>query len=141
MKRVCKLVGCYLLYALLSLGPAIVVIVLDWDVYTATPQRCFSLSVAGMAAVAVVALHLAGHTPKHVRRVVWYALASALLWALRPIISSLAMLFTALTAGELAAMLLAEPLLKRLKAQTVREDLSLAIRQGLTDSDVGKGRV
>ena len=140
MKKTLRWIGAYTLYGVLALGPAAVAIGLDWRVYTATPQRCFALSVAGMVALVLVVLQALGHSPKKVRRVVWYALGAALLWALRPIMTSLAMLMTAMTAGELSAMLVAQPLLNRLRRGRDAAVLAAAVREGVQETDLS-GRV
>lgn len=140
--RALRWIGAYALYGVLALGPAAVAIALDWSVYTGTPQRCFSLTVAGMVALTLVVLQAMGHSPKNVRRVVWYGLGAALLWALRPIVQSLAILLTAMTAGELLAMLVAQPILGRLRRTGNNAALAAALREGVQEA-VGEiqGRV
>ena len=127
------LVGAYLLYGVLALTPVVVAVALDWQVYTASPQRCLSLSFAGGLAVTLVALQVSGHAPKKVKRVVWYALAAGVLWLLRPIIDSLAVLVTCMAIGEGAALLVAMPMVRiarrRLHEGILRDTVADAITQ------------
>ena len=137
-RYVLAMTGAYLWYWLLSLGPVAVAVALDWDVYTASAARCVSLSVAGVLAVTLVALQMAGRAPKRVKRVVWYALVAAALWLLTPIVQSLAVLVTCMAVGEGAAMLLAAPVIRRLRR--MREDRRLADVVGAAVAEA-QGRV
>jgi len=115
-----RLLAAYALYGVLAMAPSVVAVAVDWSTYTATKAQCLSLSFAGVLAVALVLWQASGHTPKKVRRVVWYALVAGILWLLKPIVSSLALLATCMAGGELAAMLFAAPLVAKLKRE--RED-------------------
>lgn len=137
-KSTISLLAAYLLYALLALAPAAVAIALDWSVYTQSTARCVSLSFAGVLAVTLICLQAVGHTPKKVKRVVWYALAAGVLWLLRPIVSSLALLTTCMAAGELAAMLVAAPLIRHIKDSRRDGRLAEAVADAVQEA---QGRV
>ena len=139
MKTTGKLLGAYLLYLVLALAPMAVVIGLDWRLYVATPAKIASLSIAGVMAVALVVLQATSHLPHNVKRVVVYGVIAAALWAMRPIVDRLALLMTAMTGGELAAMLLAKPLIDRLKRERMDKRLGEAVAQSV--QEVIKGRV
>ena len=123
----------YLLYGVLALSPAVVAVLLDWEVYTATKASVLSLSFAGTIAAALIALQASGHAPKKVKRVVWYALAAGALWLLKPIVSSLAMLVTCMAAGELAAMLVAAPLIRKIKRDRADGRISEAVKDAIEE--------
>ena len=129
----------YLLYVLLAVAPLVVTIALDWRTYTATPARTVSLSLAGSVAMLMIVLQATGHMPGKVKRVVVYAVVAGLLWALRPIVQSLAILMTAMTAGELAALLVARPIIERARKRIDDERLAGAVSKGV--EEVIKGRV
>jgi hypothetical protein len=99
------------LYALLAAAPVAVAVIWDWNVYTQDVGRCVSLSFGGAIATVLIILQAMGHTPKKVKRVVWYALAAGMLWLLKPLIASLALLVTCMTIGEALAMVIARPLI------------------------------
>lgn len=141
MKRMPKwlpLVGAYAVYGALALLPAVVAVALDWQVYTATPGRCLSLSFAGAIAVALLSLQASGHAPRKVKRVVWYALAAGVLWGLSPIIDSLALLVTCMAAGEGVALLVAMPLVRRAKRHLQSNEIVEVVADAITRA---KGRV
>lgn len=134
-----RLIWGYVLYVILAVVPLVVTIALDWKTYTATPARTISLSLAGSVAMLMIVLQATGHMPGKVKRVVVYAVVAGLLWALRPIIQSLAILMTAMTAGELAALLVARPIIERARKRMDDERLAGAVSKGV--EEVIKGRV
>ena len=133
-----KLIGAYVLYGVLAAAPVAVAVALDWDVYTSSPARCWSLSVAGAAAVALITLQAMGHTPKKIKRVVWYALAAAMLWLLKPLVDSLATLVTCMAIGEGLATLVANPIIHYHKRARDNGLLSEAVADAVKEAN---GRV
>ncbi|MBO4535303.1 MAG: hypothetical protein J5755_05140, partial [Clostridia bacterium] len=131
MKSKRKLVGAYLLYVVLALAPMAVVVGLDWRVYVATPARVVSLSIAGVAALLLVVLQATAHLPRSVKRVVVYGVIAGALWALRPIVDQLALLMTAMTGGELMAMLIAKPLVDRIKREQEEGRIGAAVAKSV----------
>lgn len=133
-----RLAGAYALYFVLAAAPVAVAVALDWDVYTADPRRCWSLSVAGVAAAVLIAFQALGHSPKKVKRVVWYALAAGVLWLLKPLVDSLAVLVTCMAVGEGLATIVANPILTHIKR--ARDDcrLSTAVAEAVKEAS---GRV
>ena len=114
----------YALYGVLAFAPVVVAVALDWDVYTSDVRRCASLSVAGAIAALLIVMQAVGHTPRHVKRVVWYAVAAAVLWLLKPLVASLALLVTCMALGEGLAMLVAKPLIA--SAKRSRDNATMA---------------
>lgn len=132
-----RLIGLYVLYAVLTLAPAAVVIALDWDVYTATPQRAVSLSLCGAAALVAMIMHALGKSPKPMKRVVRYAAVAAVLWVLRPIIDNLALLATAVAAGE-ALGLPVMSAIGRCKARIQQAAMADAVSEGVRSACGGR---
>ena len=126
-----RLIGGYVLYAILAFAPVAVAVGLDWQVYTASAARCCSLSVFGAVTATLVALQAMGHTPKKVKRVVWYALAAASLWLLRPLVDSLALLVTCMAVGEGLATLVAAPLIAKCKRNREKDLMTEAVKEAI----------
>jgi len=130
-----RLMGAYILYAVLAAAPVAVAVGLDWDVYTASPARCWSLSVAGVAAAVLIALQAMGHSPKKVKRVVWYALAAGVLWLLKPLVDSLATLVTCMAIGEGLATLIANPIIAYHKRQRAQGLITDAVTEAVKEAE------
>ena len=139
MRPKSKLVLGYILYILLAIAPTALCIGLDWRAYTATPATTVSMSLAGCASLLLVTLQATGHMPTKVKRVVVYGVIAGVLWALKPIVSHLAMLMTAMTAGEVLGLLIAAPMIRTARRQLEAERLGETISKSV--EEVIKGRV
>lgn len=100
-----------------SFLPLAIVIGLNWNRYTATPQVATSLTIGGGVAVAVTILKALGKLPQKPKRVIMYGFVFAMLWVLEPLILDLKLLVGAALVGEIGDMVAIQPFITYTKKQ------------------------
>lgn len=100
-----KLVILYVLQIIFVIAPVLTLIILKRKDYFASTEKIFSLSFTGMVAFVVLILQVIGKSPKNIHSLIKLSVITLFLWALKPILSELCLIITAVFAGELMGFL------------------------------------
>ena len=98
-----------------SVAPLVGVVAFRWSSYVSTTPKAVSLSIGGAVAVILLALKAMGKMPKNTKPVAVALVATALVYALDPLVQDLKYLLTAFTAGELADFAIFQPAINKTK--------------------------
>lgn len=104
-KEKLKLALLFILQIIFVIAPVIVLIILKRNDYFGTPEKVFSLSLTGAIVFLALILQIVGKAPKNVHNLIKLSVITLFLWALKPILSELCVLMTAVFAGEFLGFL------------------------------------
>ena len=133
-----------ILQTILSVLPFIVLIIVNWNVYTKTTASSISLGFGMLVAIGFAVLKLLGRLPKNVKGVIKSAIACGLCWALKVLIVDLPIIATAWLIGSLLAEILTPIIKKTEKEANVSEQASATaeeVAKQIKNIIGGNGRV
>lgn len=133
-----------ILQTILSVLPFIVLIIVNWNVYTKTTASSISLGFGMLVAIVFAVLKLLGRLPKNVKGVIKSAIACGLCWALKVLIVDLPIIATAWLIGSLLAEILTPIIKKTEKEANVSEQASATaeeVAKQIKNIIGGNGRV
>lgn len=114
-----------LLQVLVSVLPLLVVVVLNWEVYTKTPASSVSLGFGMIVGAVFALLKLLDRMPKNVKSVVWAGIACVLCWCLKILIVDLPIIATAWFIGSVLAEVFT-PMIKKAEKESNLEEQATA---------------
>lgn len=114
-----------LLQMLVSVLPLIVLIIVNWEVYTETPASTVSLGFGMVVAMIFAILKILNRMPKNLKSVVWAGIVCALCWCLKLLIVDLPIIATAWFIGSLLGEIFT-PIIKKNEREGNIEDTANA---------------
>lgn len=132
-----------LLQMLVSVLPLLVLIFLNWDVYTKTTASTVSLGFGMLITVVFAVLKILNRLPKNVKGVFKAGIVCALCWALKSLVVDLPIIATAWFVGECLAECFTPIIKKATKQAEVTEQASATAEEVAKQIQniIGNGRV
>ena len=133
-----------LLQMIVCVLPLIVLIIINWDVYTETPASTVSLGFGMAVTIVSSILKLLNKMPKNIKAVVWAGIVCALSWCLKLLIVDLPIIATAWFIGSLLGEIFT-PIIKKYEREGNIEDTATAtaneVAEKISNIIGGGGRV